>query len=117
MSARGEAKRSALLVLGTSLVGAASLEVAAALLVVETAEEANNVCMSMRYKIHSEHEGIIEFNLPAEVIVLLASVLDAAELDSTVLDSAVEETLVEVAVLVTVLKVLEALLEGSALPT
>lgn len=117
MSARGEAKRSALLVLGTSLLGAAEVEVATrVLVVVETAEEANNdFCMSICYKIYCEDGSIMTCNLPAEVTVLLASVL--AALDSTVLDSAVEEALVEVEVMVTVDRVLEALLEATTLPT
>lgn len=119
MSARGEAKRSALLVLGgLSLAAGSVAEAARVLVVVETADEANNVDgMSVCSKIYSEDDRVTTCNLPAEVTVLLGSVLEAAELDSTVLDSSMEETLVEVLVLVIVLSVLEALLVATALPT
>lgn len=73
--------------------------------------------MSTCCKIHDQVDRVTTCNLPTEVTVLLASVLEAAELDTMVLDSTVGETMVEVLVLVTVLRVLEAPVVAAALPT
>ena len=55
--------------------------------------------MSTCCKIHDQVDRVTTCNLPTEVTVLLASVLEAAELDTMVLDSTVGETMVEVLVL------------------